>query len=946
MRGACAKWLAAAILCTAAAPARAASGDLGESIAHLAQAWRAGEASVVVDRPRFLNDDEKVSIVLPELAPAECITVALLGPRGLGFHVRVVGEGDEDRDARILSQAGAVSIERCGVPPPRVLLVTSDSGRGALEVAVARSRGSLPALPVVLSERGGASWQPGPEPGPTLPLGPPERRADAADARARREGAAVAARVALPSGPDGSGGASQILPEGCHVLRLFAAEPRDRRSRGAKLDLDAELRQRGDERVLSRDRSDAPDVELSACVGEPTAADLVFVGSPPRAPVLMTHYAWTLPSHLPAIWGGEVRGRVGRILLARHVASLPREPSFLTQGGSGTTPIALGMEPGACYLAIVAAAQGTARALGLRVRVGGREASDERGIEGAGAAVAFLALAPAIGASTGCAAFRGPGGGPPGGLARPQSPLVTQGQLDARGLLGDLPERATRLGASEPSVVASGEAVENGWVGAFVEVPSDACLLAYARAASSVDDVDVAVYSDEGAALAVDEGRDVHPTVVLCPPHPDRVYVAGHVVDGEGLVAVGAQIVPRARGEIVGRSLGARGGLAGGPRPATAWPGLDEVLRTHRVELGGKWEEFRRVALPVDARLPTTVAFPVDADQCVDALVLADSGASELDVEALDGEGRVVARARSSTGPSTLTVCSPIGMAGTLSIRPHVGLGLAAVVLGRAPADVAQDLAARPDLEWIPATVPVETANKQRDALLAKSGYDVPKGNASGSLALGRRTSIPLDLRPLGTPCGRIDIVGGAPLGLVEATVRDDSGSLLAGDRASSTLTLFACGRGMVHLDLEALGRPGPYAVSLRPERWSDPVFAAHPLAASRMLGRSAHGHERLLAGRETAVRAAALSADRTTAWSEAIAPGKCLSVTAGVEGQGTGIDLAAFDETGAAVDRAEGARATGVRACAAPATGAVVRIEARASAGQLDAVLGERTQD
>jgi hypothetical protein len=550
-------------------------------------------------------------------------------------------------------------------------------------------------------------------------------------------------------------------------------------------------------------------------------------------------------------------------------------------------------------------------------------------------------------ASTGCASLHGTGVPPAIKTDRLAAPVATSGQLDARALLGDLASRAARLGASEPSLVAAGEAVENGWIGGFVAVPPDACLLAYARAAASVDDVDVEIYSEEGAALAVDEGRDVHPTVVLCAPHPARVYVAGHVVDGEGLIAVGAQLVPRDRGDIVARSLGARGGFAGGPRPASAWPGLDEALRAHRLELGGAWEEFRRVALPVDARLPTTVALPLDPDQCVDALVLADSGATELDVEALDGEGRVVARARSmAAGPSTLTVCSPVAMAGSLSIRPHVGLGLAAVVLGRAPADVAHDLSVRPDLEWLAATGSVDAVRKDREALLAKSGYEAAKGNVSGSLSLGKRASIPLDLKPLGTPCGRIDVMGGAPLGLVEGLVRDDAGNSLASDRASSSLTLFACGRGPVHLELEAVGRPGPYVVTLRPERWSDPAFGAHPLAASRMLGRSALGPARILSGRETAVRVAPLSADHTLSWNETVAPGKCLYATVGGEGPGTGIELFAFDEAGTALDRAEAAHAATVHACAAPASPLVVHFEARASAGQLDAVLGERTRD
>jgi len=162
------------------------------------------------------------------------------------------------------------------------------------------------------------------------------------------------------------------------------------------------------------------------------------------------------------------------------------------------------------------------------------------------------------------------------GPAKPAAPAVTQGELDPRTLLGDLPVRAARLGAGVPSMVTADEANENDWVGAFVDVPRDECLLGYARASSTIDDVDLAVYADDGAQLAADEGRDVHPTLLLCPPHPDRVYVAAHVALGEGFVVVAAQLVPKDRALIVARALGARGGIEEGPRVAESWPGLED----------------------------------------------------------------------------------------------------------------------------------------------------------------------------------------------------------------------------------------------------------------------------------------------------------------------------------------------------------------------------------
>jgi hypothetical protein len=544
----------------------------------------------------------------------------------------------------------------------------------------------------------------------------------------------------------------------------------------------------------------------------------------------------------------------------------------------------------------------------------------------------------------GCGLFgRGAGAGA-GGNAPPGAPRVTQGELDASGLLGDTPARATRLGAGPGSMVASGMVARDSWVGGFVDVPLDACLLGYARGSESIDDVDVVAYSDEGAMLAVDEAKDPRPTVLLCPPHPDRVYLAAHVAEGVGLVAVGAQVVPRDRALVVGRALGARGLPGEGPRPADVWPGLEEQVRARRQALGGKWEELKREILSVDSLAPTLFGLPIEADQCVDATILPDDDVALLDVEALDGEGRVVARAREGSGVRTLTVCSPTAMPGSLSIRPHFGRGLVAIVLARARGEVARDVSAVPDIAWAAATQPVETARSARNELLAKSGYDAPVATTTGALALGRRLSVPLDLKPFSGGCARIDVVAGAPLGLVSARVWDDAGALVASAEASTSVALFACGRGTARLDLETRGRPGPFAMMVRPERWKDAAFGAHPLAASRMLGRSTVGPEMLLEGKDRPARAVALDPSHVETWNESVPAGKCVRASMGAQGDGAGLELRVFDAAdGTELDRSEAAHAVSARACAGPDAPRAVRFEARASAGKVDAVVGER---
>jgi len=385
--------VASALAATALGAASQALAELQESSERLAQAWRTSGALVVVDKTRFLGEGQTTAAVLPKMPAARCTTVVFLGARGLGFHVSVVDTRDEDADRKLRSEAGAVSIERCGGAPfPRAFLLSSDSGRGAVETIVARSDRALSPLRTVLPERSGGAVIPGAEPGTLPSLPPAESRAEMAEGRARRDGASIGERVTWQAGMDGSGAGHETLDAGCHRLRLIGLDSRASRGMGkSRLDLDAEMRSEADDRLLARDRSDAPDAELAVCVGEPTRVEVVFAGSLRNSPVLVAHFAWPMPAVLPTVWGSEARARMAKVLLARHVPPLQRRPFVLVQGGSGGTPVPIPIEPGACYLAIVSLVQGTARAVALRVHVGAREVSDDRGVDEGGAAVAFCA---------------------------------------------------------------------------------------------------------------------------------------------------------------------------------------------------------------------------------------------------------------------------------------------------------------------------------------------------------------------------------------------------------------------------------------------------------------------------------------------------------------------------------------------------------------------------
>jgi hypothetical protein len=367
-----------------------AEAELHEEVERVAQIWRSSGASVAIDKPRFLNKRE-TGVWLPELPEAACTTVAFVGVRSLGFRISLE-EASEGAPERIGSEAGVVSIERCGKAPLGRVVVLSESGRGALEILVGRSSAPLAPLRRILSDRTEGHVGPPPEPGPPLALPSPERRATLDESRAAREGAEVAPRLSWRAGPEGRGSAEATLDAGCHTFVLFAPRSSAAKAiRGDNLDVDAEMRDLPDDHLLARDQADAPDARLATCVGETTRVSVVFVGASADGHVLVTHTFRPLPAHLPTAWGSEVRARMAQTLLARHVPGLPHDAAFLAQGDSGSVSLALSLEPGACYLAVALLAERGAHGIGLSVRVHGREGTDARGADEEGAAVAFCA---------------------------------------------------------------------------------------------------------------------------------------------------------------------------------------------------------------------------------------------------------------------------------------------------------------------------------------------------------------------------------------------------------------------------------------------------------------------------------------------------------------------------------------------------------------------------
>jgi hypothetical protein len=381
-------------------PARADGETLRQAADHVADEWTKGGALVERGPARFLYDNETMTLALPapgsSPAPA-CTTIALLGARGVSFHAKVYGAEDDplsdDMATRAASVAGVLEMGGCGAAavPLQRLRVTSDAGRGAIETVVARSSKPPTRLRSVLPERTGGVLPPPPDAGPPPALAPPGKRADLAEIRVKRDGAVLAARASWSSNADGSGDAKVTLEAGCHRLELFAPDLRNTRGpRRRRLDVDAEIRGAEDD-LLARDRTDNADARLESCVGEPTATTVIFAGAPPGSEVTVTHAFWPIPAHIPTLWGTMARARMARALLARSAAAPPEDAVALFGGPSGSTPVPVAIEPGACYLAVAAVTQGHARGLGLRVVLGARDARAERTSDDDAGAVAFCA---------------------------------------------------------------------------------------------------------------------------------------------------------------------------------------------------------------------------------------------------------------------------------------------------------------------------------------------------------------------------------------------------------------------------------------------------------------------------------------------------------------------------------------------------------------------------
>jgi len=226
----------------------------------------------------------------------------------------------------------------------------------------------------------------------------------------------------------------------------------------------------------------------------------------------------------------------------------------------------------------------------------------------------------------------------------------------------------------------------------------------------------------------------------------------------------------------------------------------------------------------------------------------------------------------------------------SISVRPRGSAGLVAVVVGRSAVGGEAEISAPARIERITQTLDLPDARAAHDKRVSGKGFGAAKTIATGKALVGVRTTVPLEL-PAG--CARVDVVGGKPLASVVGELWDEHGALLAEDRGGATATLFTCGPGRkARADVEAVARPGPFAVELRADKAAPPALVANPVAAARLLGRLDAGGEVADASSAAPARPMVLEAGKMVTFPVVSPVSGCVEVIAALDAGGSGLDL------------------------------------------------------
>jgi len=371
-----------------------ARADLASEAQDLTRRWASAGFRTVRLPPVFLEHGRGRPVRLPDAAydpgRPSCTTIAFLAGRSTDFVVRVdpihtlkhhSSGGHAER-----SVAGAVLISECGAARDAFarLSIELRVARSALETVIAIGETPAPPIGQTLPERASGPAAPLADPGPRGQVEPLATRARRAEDRAKNQGAMGIRTQSFTAEHDGSGRELVRLEEGCHRIELFAEL-----SGKQSIDLDAEMRETTSERLVARDRSDAPDARLELCAGSSMGVDLVYAGAPGPVQVMFLDALYPLPKGAPTIWGARARAALSSALWRRKLPPIDDPPIEQRLGVAGMTSMPIPIEPGSCYVAALGTIRGDPRSVTLTAKVDTRIAFDSNAGLVDGSAVAF-----------------------------------------------------------------------------------------------------------------------------------------------------------------------------------------------------------------------------------------------------------------------------------------------------------------------------------------------------------------------------------------------------------------------------------------------------------------------------------------------------------------------------------------------------------------------------
>jgi hypothetical protein len=408
-----------------------------------------------------------------------------------------------------------------------------------------------------------------------------------------------------------------------------------------------------------------------------------------------------------------------------------------------------------------------------------------------------------------------------------------------------------------------------------------------ARASEKIADADLYAYSEDGTPLGIDDRSDAKPTLLLCPPHARHIYVTARIAAGQGFISVGTQAVPLDRARRVEATLHA---VAPQNSPAVATPGtiadVDMRLNAHLQALGGHWTPIAQTAVAVDSRIPSLAGIVIDAQSCVDTLVLVPMTVSGLDVEALDESGRTLGRAASTEQEKWMTLCTDEKRALSLQLRPHEGSGTALVLVSRAALNVGR---ARENVIELGQTLSIEQLTTRVHGQLRARHLAVGKPVARITLTRGVQQRLE---EPAEAGCSRYDVFAGAPSSGVQVRVYSTAGEQVASNEGGQHLPLFVCEPGTTTLVFDAQTRGGPILIERTQIQKPGPSLMEYRRAASRFLFNAWQQGFVLGPDELNEARSIPISAKKPWEHEFATGSGHCTDVFASLDGEAVGIGL------------------------------------------------------